>query len=226
MRNLLFGFLLIGIFSGFSHSQGSKKGIQDYIKIINKNTVNDNLMLEPYVIYVNQPSILDLKNDYAKYLVYSNSPFKKWSFVELAVWRSRDGLEVLGFNYQTTVNRRPFVECPPCDPETRFFTYESGDKLIPFPSEQSDFFYWEDLNVKNKIFLKALEIVEKTSVRLDLTELLDSSWNLRYVFPRYGTTIEAYLYDGILKRSVQKKTQKPLFYLKWVNGRFIPSLTK
>jgi hypothetical protein len=225
MKNVLIGIFSLGLLSGFSESRGNKRSIQDYIKIVNNNTSSGLMPLHYYVENENSPSILDLKNDYAKYVIDMDSSFKKWDFVELAVWRTKNGLEVLGFNYQTNLPGN-FVDCPPCGPETKFFTYAKGDFERYPEGYGQDFYYWNDTKLKNQVFLKAFSLIDQASAKLDLTELLSSSWNLRYSFPRYGTTIEAYLYDGILKRSIQKKPQKPLFYLKWLSGRFVPSLTK
>ncbi len=193
----------------------SKRSVLDYINVISKES--NRWEVGFYVTNTGRPTVLDLKNDYARYDGRSGP----WNFTEIAVWRLKSGGDVVGVNYQEQERRISPCGDAPCSPSTQFFYIKNGEIVMLF--EQQERFYDFDTRVKNFAFLQALKFVDQSDPDLDITTILDAPWNLRYSFPRVGTTITAYLSDEILRRGVK---QTPVFYIKWRNGSFYASMTK
>jgi hypothetical protein len=219
MRKWFLGFTLIGILSGFVTSQSTKMTVLDYVNIL--STKSRGVEVGFYVSDSGRPDVLDLKNDYVRYDGTFGRPKGVWDFTEVAVWRKKTGGDVVGVNYQEANERVEYCGDAPCRPSTQFFYVKNGEIVSLFMEDQP--FYEFDTRVKNAVLLKAIGLVNQNDPNLDLTTILNDPWNLRYSFPRVGTSIEAHLSDDILRRSAKRT---PIFYIKWRNGDFYASLTK
>jgi hypothetical protein len=219
MKKWVLNVVLFGILSGLVVSQSAKMSVLDYINAIVKRDAGYDVGF--YVTDTGRPDVLDLKNDYARYDGTFGRPTGKWDFTEVAVWRKKTGGDVVGVNYQEQSRRISPCGDAPCSPSTQFFYIKNGEISGLFQNDNR--FYEFDTRVKNAAFLKAIGQVNQSDPDLDLTTILNDPWNLRYSFPRVGTTIEAYLSEDVLRRSVK---QVPIFYIKWRNGEFYASMTK